>query len=196
LTTIVILNDRRYPSRPGAASFSAMLRQILIALFVVCLAAVGYSGYRIWSLWPAAPTEVVDFTPQKRAVLEKLEAEPKFRAHDYPPQPYPGIPSDDYELAAQVVDGVIIEVLRHPDGPLAAKDVAELFAKSMELTGELKTPDRDRTADYMLEIWYILGFKESTGLFTYGAGFKMPEGYGEPLPPGWTAPDQPRPIGP
>jgi len=58
----------------------------------------------------------------------------------------------------------------------------------------LMTEDRDRTQDYMLEVWYILGFKGATGHFAYGSAYPKPDGYGEPLPRGWTAPDKPRPI--
>jgi hypothetical protein len=59
----------------------------------------------------------------------------------------------------------------------------------------LETEDRDRAQGYLLEIWYIVGFKGATGRFAYGSAYQKPEGYGEPLPPGWTAPDHPRPIG-
>jgi hypothetical protein len=59
----------------------------------------------------------------------------------------------------------------------------------------LETEDRERTAGYLIEIWYILGFKGSTGRFAYGAGFPLPPGYGEPLPPGWKSPTEPRVIG-
>ena len=58
----------------------------------------------------------------------------------------------------------------------------------------LETKDRDRTQGYMLEIWYILGFKGPTGHFGYGSAYRKPDGYGEPLPPGWLAPDMPRRI--
>jgi hypothetical protein len=34
----------------------------------------------------------------------------------------------------------------------------------------LATEDRDRTQGYMLEVWYILGFKGPTGRFAYGSG--------------------------
>jgi hypothetical protein len=46
----------------------------------------------------------------------------------------------------------------------------------------------------MLEIWYILGFKGATGRFAYGSAYRNPDGYGEPLPPGWLTPDKPRRI--
>jgi len=58
----------------------------------------------------------------------------------------------------------------------------------------LATEDRERTQEYMVEIWYSLGFKDATGVYAYGGAFRTPDGYGEPLPPGWTAPDEPRPI--
>ena len=58
----------------------------------------------------------------------------------------------------------------------------------------LATEYRDRTAEYMVEIRYILGFKLATGRFAYGSAHRNPDGYGEPLPPGWSAPDKPRPI--
>lgn len=60
---------------------------------------------------------------------------------------------------------------------------------------QLATEDRDRTGDYLLEVWYILGFKGATGRFATGVAYSRLSGYSEPLPPGWTAPDQPRPIG-
>ncbi len=64
----------------------------------------------------------------------------------------------------------------------------------MKRVNLLETEDRDRTGDYMIEIWYLLGFKGATGRFAYGASFKRPAGYGEPLPPGWKSPTEPRPI--
>jgi len=59
----------------------------------------------------------------------------------------------------------------------------------------LATEDRERAMGYMLEIWYLLGFKGATGRFAYGSAFQNPPGYGEPLPPGWRSPTEPRPIG-
>ncbi len=64
----------------------------------------------------------------------------------------------------------------------------------MKSVNLLETEDRDRTGGYMLEIWYLLGFKGATGRFAYGSYYTKPPGYAEPLPPGWTAPDNPRPI--
>jgi hypothetical protein len=58
----------------------------------------------------------------------------------------------------------------------------------------LETEDRDRAYGYMLEVWYILGFKGPTGHFDSGSAYSKPPGYSEPLPPGWLAPDKPRRI--
>jgi hypothetical protein len=66
---------------------------------------------------------------------------------------------------------------------------------AMQDIGDLETEDRERAQGYMLEIWYIIGFKRPTGLFTYGSGIRIPPGYAEPLPPGWVSPDKPRTIG-
>jgi len=65
----------------------------------------------------------------------------------------------------------------------------------MAAVDPLETEDRDRTGGYMVEIWYLLGFQgcDGSGL-AYGSAHPKPHGYGEPLPPGWTAPDKPRPI--
>lgn len=92
------------------------------------------------------------------------------------------------------MNGVIDAVLKQPDGPIHAKFVSDLIGKGMQEVDTLATEDRDRTQDYMVEIWYFLGFKGATGRFAYGAAFPKPDGYGELLPPGWMAPDKPRAI--
>jgi len=65
----------------------------------------------------------------------------------------------------------------------------------MDTVRLLETEDRDRTAGYMLEVWWLLGFKGATGRFAHGSAYPVPAGHGEPLPPGWTASDKPRRIG-
>ena len=64
----------------------------------------------------------------------------------------------------------------------------------MKRVNLLETEDRDRTAGYMIEIWYILGFKGATGQFAYGSAFPVPHGYAESLPPGWKSPTELRLI--
>jgi len=73
--------------------------------------------------------------------------------------------------------------------------VSGLIGKQMNTVRLLETEDRERTAGYMLEVWCLLGFKGATGRFAHGSGYPRPAGYGEPLPPGWTAPDKPRRMG-
>lgn len=86
-------------------------------------------------------------------------------------------------------------VLANPNGPLEASAVAPLVSIAMRRVGRLETEDRDRTADYVIEVWYLLGFKGATGRFAHGAAYPRPPGYLEPLPPGWKSPTEPRPKG-
>jgi hypothetical protein len=171
---------------------------LLAAASVLVLGAAGYAGFLYWHyirMFPEASTETVQLTPEKRAWLERLRAEPKFKPHDYPPLGYTGAEApEDRARAASAVDGVIDAVLACPDGPIQAKFVIDLIGAGLRKVNTLATEDRDRTQDYMLEVWYVLGFKGATGRFAHGPAFRGPDGYREPLPPGWTAPDKPRSI--
>ena len=174
------------------------MRLLLIACVVLAVAVVAFLGFRLWQfsrLWPRASAEVVQLTPEKRDLLVRLRAETKFLPHDYPPLGYTGAatPADRVQ-ATSAVDGVINGVLAWPNGPIHAKAVSNLIGSGVNAVNMLETEDRDRTYGYMIEIWYILGFKGATGHFAYGSAYPAPQGYAEPLPPGWTAPDKPRPI--
>jgi len=119
----------------------------------------------------------------------------KFEPYDYPPLGYTGIATSEEGIAARAaVNDVIEAILSREDGPVAATTVSELIGQGMRRVDQLETEDHDRTAGYMIEIWYLLGFKGTTGQFAYGSAFQPPEGYGEPLPPGWKSPTDPRPI--
>jgi hypothetical protein len=159
---------------------------------------IGLIGFRLWQysqLWPKVSKEIVEITPEKRLLLEHLKAETKFLPNDYPPLGYTGTPTvEDQAQATAAVNRVIDLILAQPDGPIRAKSVSDLIGTAMKSVNKLETEDRDRTGGYMIEVWYILGFKGPTGRFAYGSAYNMPPGYGEPLPPGWTAPDKPRPI--
>ena len=123
-------------------------------------------------------------------------AETKFEAHDYPPLGYTGIATpEDGIVARSAVNEAIDSILLRADGPITAATVSALIGKEMRHVNRLDTEDRERTAGYMIEIWYLLGFKGATGRFAYGSAFQKPEGYDEPLPPGWKSPTEPRPIG-
>jgi hypothetical protein len=173
------------------------MRYVLILVSVLGLGA--FAGVVYWKytqLFPEPSNEVVQLTPAKRALLESLRKETKFQAHDFPPLGYTGAETpEDGVRATAAVNGTIDAVLAQPDGPVAAKAVSSLIGKAMKQTSSLATEDRDRTMGYLLEIWYILGFKLATGQFAHGAAYPSPAGYSEPLPPGWTAPDQPRSFG-
>jgi len=174
------------------------MRFLPIAASVLGLAAIAFLGVRFWQysrLWPEPSAEVVQFTPAKRALLQRLRAETKFRANDYPPLGYTGAETpEDQARATAAVNRVIDAVLTQSDGPIHAKTISALIGKGMRDVDTLATEDRDRAQGYMLEVWYILGLKGPTGRFAYGSAYPKTHGYGEPLPPGWIAPDRPRPI--
>lgn len=167
---------------------------ILIATALLVAGGGSFGLYQFSKLWPKASTEITELTPSKRALLLKLRAEHKFQPHDYPPLGYTGAETpEDAATGSRAVDGVIDAVLARPDGPLPAKVVSHLIGRGLRPVKPLATEDRDRAQGYMLEIWYLLGYRGATGRFAYGSYDKPPPGYGEPLPPGWSSPTQPRP---
>jgi hypothetical protein len=174
------------------------MRLLLIAACILGLAAFAFLGVRIVQysrLFPPPSAEVVQLTPEKRVHLQRLRAEIKFQSNDYPPLGYAGAETpQDQARATAAVNAVIEAVLAQSDRPIHARSISTLFGKAMREVETLATEDRDRTQGYMLEIWYILGFKGATGRFAYGSAYRNPDGYGEPLPPGWLTPDKPRRI--
>ena len=175
------------------------MRVWLVAGVVLALALIGVAAFAAWryrQAFPDVSAEVVQLTPDARARLERLRGEAKFGPHDYPPLGYTGAATPDARaLASSAVDDVIDGVLSRDDGPVAARTVSDLIGRGMRRVDQLETEDRDRAADYMLEVWYLLGFTGATGRFAHGAAFPRPAGHAVPLPPGWKRPDEPRPIG-
>jgi hypothetical protein len=172
------------------------VRFIVAGILAVALAATGAVAvvhYR--HAFPPPSSEVVQLAAEKRAALNRLRAESKFGPHDFPPLGYTGAATPrDKDVATAAVDDMIGQVLAHQNGAVAAKDVSRLIAKAMRRVDLLDTEDRDRAGDYMLEVWYILGFKGATGQFAYGSAFARWPGYAEPLPLGWKSPTEPRRI--
>jgi hypothetical protein len=161
------------------------MRTFLILLVIALLALVVAGWWKYSSLYPKSSQETVQLNAEKRHALTRLRDERKFEPHDYPPLGYTGIATPEEGVVARAaVNDVIGSLLSREDGPIAAKPVSELIGRGMKRVDQLETEDRDRTADYMIEIWYLLGFNGATGRFGYGASFQRPEGYGEPLPPG------------
>jgi hypothetical protein len=175
------------------------MRLLVVAISVLGLAAFAFLGVRFWQysrLWPKPSAEVVQLTPEKSLLLQRLRAETKFQPNDYPPLGYTGAEArEDEARATAAVNQVIDAILAQASESLRAEVLIALIEKAMREVATLATEDRDRTQGYLLEIWYILGFKGPTGLFAYGSAYPKPDGFGEPLPPGWIAPDKPRPIG-
>lgn len=141
------------------------------------------------------PDETVATPPAVWARLADLRGEPKFVPHEYPPLGYTGADTpEDLEPLTEIVDQAIVEVLGLQAATLSASAVRPVLHRADDSVDLFATEDRDRVWGYLIEIWYILGFHVSLFGAEYGSYFQIPEGYGEPLPPGWTAPDRPRPI--
>ncbi len=175
------------------------MRSLVVFAVAVVLLVVTFLGLRLWQfsrMWPKPSTEITQLTAEKRVLLQRLRAEHKFQPHNFQPLGYTGAETPEAEATgARAVDGVINVILANSDGNLPAKTVSDLIGKGMRDVKDLATEDRDRTQGYMVEIWYLLGFKGATGRFAYGSAYHIPRGFGEPLPPGWASPTQPRPVG-
>jgi hypothetical protein len=171
------------------------MRRLRFVVFIASIMTICVGWLRPdWA--SASSLETVQLDPEKRRALVGLRDEEKFEPHDYPPFGYVGIVTPEHgQIARAAVNGAIESLLSRDDGPVDAQTVSDVIGAGMEQVEMLDTEDRDRTVEYMLEIWYLLGFKGPTGQFEFGAGFVRPEGYGEPLPPGWTSPTSPRSSG-
>ena len=169
----------------------------LIAAIVLILFAVG--GALTRAMGPAKSgaepyEEVSVLTPERRDRLAALRRERKFKPDDRLDPPYPGPPGPKAEARlSAAIDSLIDDILGEADGPLEASDVAGRLGLAIAAVNRLKAPDVERAHGYMIEVWYILGFRSATGYFARADGATpLPEGYGEPLPPGWAGPDAPR----
>ncbi|QOT71436.1 DUF4844 domain-containing protein [Sphingobium fuliginis] len=172
------------------------MRTFLILIVIALFALIAAGWWRYSSLFPKPSQETVQLNLEKRHALIALRDERKFEPHNYPPLGYTGVATpEEGVIARAAVNDVIGSILSQENGPIPAARVSDLIGRSMKRVDELETEDRDRTADYMIEIWYLLGFKGATGRFAYGAAFQRPKGYAEPLPPGWKSATTPRPMG-
>ncbi len=140
--------------------------------------------------------ELVSFSPEVRRRLEALRAEPKFGPHSYPPAGYTGPDTpEDLEPLVAIVNLAIEAVLSISGETIAASSVRPILHRAIEEGDLFATEDRERVWGYVLEIWYILDFHSPlfAELLSY-RGVQLPDGYSEPLPPGWSSPGQPREI--
>ena len=139
------------------------------------------------------PDETIATPETTWATLAMLRREPKFVPHEYPPLGYTGPDTpEDLEPLTEIVDQAIDGSLALRAEALSASILRPILVQAQQQADMFATEDRDRVWGYMLEIWYIVGFRVSLFGATYGTYFQVPDGYGEPLPPGWNAPDQPR----
>lgn len=144
------------------------MKYLLFFAGALALCILSFAGALYWKytqLFPAPSNEVVQLTPEKRAVLDRLRAETKFQPHHFPPLGYTG--AETQEERVRATDAVLAQT----DGPVQARDVSRLIGKGLSQVSQLATEDRDRTGDYLLEVWYILGFKGATGRFATGVAY-------------------------
>ena len=164
----------------------------IIAAFVLLAVAAGGA---IWRLWKPRSAPLYEeralLGAPIRAQLRALRDEDKFHADADLSPPYPGPkgPKNRAALSA-IVDAVIDDILAEDDGPLEASDVAGRLGVAIGAASKRPAADAARLHGYLIEIWYVLGYRSATGYFP--AADDAPEGWSEPLPPGWTAPDRPR----
>lgn len=164
----------------------------IIATFVFMAFAAGGAVWRFWKPKPEPLYEERAMLDEAtRARLQALRDDDKFHADDA--YPGPKGPKNRATLSGWV-DGVIDDILAEDDGPLEASDVAGRIGIAIGAASKRPAADQDRLHGYLIEIWYILGYRSATGYFP--ASDAAPEGWSEPLPPGWDAPDRPRLLTP
>lgn len=164
---------------------------------VVLLAAA--AGGAIWRFWKPKPEplyeERVMLDAGLRARLRALRDEDKFHADAAITPPYAGPkgPKNRATLSGWV-NGVIDDILAEDDGLLEASDVAGRIGLAIGAASKRPHADQTRLHGYLIEIWYILGYRSATGYFPEAVD--APEGWAEALPPGWASPEQPRLLTP
>jgi len=166
--------------------------RLLQALLLLGLAG-GAVALRLVRSKPIADTtddEVIQLTPAIRSHLQALRTET--RDWDMGPDVEP-VPARTLRRLDGAINDLIDDILAHTDSPLQAADVAGRLGVGLAALRKAPLAASDRAWGYMVEVWYVLGQRSATGYFTHEAE-ALPVGWGEPLPPGWTAPDQPRPV--
>lgn len=128
-----------------------------------------------------------------RARLQAIRDEDKFQPDPTLDPPYPGPrgPKTRARLVA-VIDALIADILAEPDGPIEASDLAGRIGLAVAAVAKKAEADARRTHGYLLEVWWIFGFRSAAGYFAPEDGAGAVEGFAEPLPPGWLSPEEPR----
>lgn len=159
----------------------------VIAMVVLGLVAVGGMAWRLVKPKPVPLyEETARLSPDIRGRLQALRVEAKFAPEgDYPG---PKGPKTRARLSA-VIDDLLDDILSEPDGPIEASDLAGRLGLAVAAVSKRTEADARRAHGYMLEIWWIFGFRSAAGYFTPEDGAGVVDGWAEPLPPGWTSPD-------
>ncbi|CAL1692870.1 hypothetical protein MMB232_03053 [Brevundimonas subvibrioides] len=165
----------------------------VIAMVVLGLVAIGGMAWRLIKPKPAPLyEETAMLSPDIRGRLQALRVEAKFApGGDYPG---PKGPKTRARLSA-VIDDLLDDILSEPDGPIEASDLAGRLGLAVAAVSKRTEADARRAHGYMLEIWWIFGFRSAAGYFKPEDGAGVVDGWAEPLPPGWTSPDgRPKPL--
>ena len=158
-----------------------------VAMVVLGLVAIGGAAWRLVKRGPEPLyEESALLSPEIRARLRALREEAKFAAED--DYPGPGGPKTRAKLSA-VIDDLLDDILAEPDGPVEASDLAGRLGLAVAAVSTRTEADARRAHGYMLEIWWIFGFRSAAGYFTPEDGAGVVDGWAEPMPPGWTGPE-------
>ena len=159
----------------------------VIAMVVLGLVAVGGMAWRLVKPKHAPEyEETAIMSPDIRARLRALRAEAKFAPED--DYPGPKGPKTRARLSA-VIDELLDDILAGADGPVEASDLAGRLGLAVAAVSKRTGADARRAHGYMLEVWWIFGFRSAAGYFRPEDGAGAVDGWAEPLPPGWTGPD-------
>ena len=114
------------------------------------------------------PDETIATPETTWATLAMLRREPKFVPHEYPPLGYTGPDTpEDLEPLTEIVDQAIDGSLALRAEALSASILRPILVQAQQQADMFATEDRDRVWGYMLEIWYIVGFRVSLFGATY-----------------------------
>ena len=147
------------------------------ARILATLVLLGFAaGGAVWRFWKPKPEplyeERVMLDAALRERLRALRDEDKFWAEEG--YAGPKGPKNRATLSGWVNE-VIDDILAEDDGPLEASDVAGRIGLAVGVASKRPAADQARLHGYLVEIWWILGYRSATGYFpTDGA----PEGCG------------------
>ena len=128
------------------------MRLLVLALTAILATVISACGP------PAVAQGAPAVTPEARVQLNALKAKAKFRPDFLAGYAGVDLPEDLPPLTASV-DGLIDDVLAHPDGPVSEGDILPLIATAVHKVDGFATADRERAYLYFEQVWTILGLR-------------------------------------